>query len=146
MNGGEKPARGLRVLLVDDDRGSVDLFTRMLRAEGHFVISVLSAVEALDILARGITKVEVIVSDLNMPDMSGVEFYREVEKRDPGLEKKIVFITGGVFSYARVEFLNNIPNPKLGKPFKAKELLQAIFTVLSAPGKTDQNDLPQPSI
>ncbi len=136
MNGGEKPAPGLRVLLVDDESGNARLFTEMLRSNGHFVISVPSAVEALNILARGITKVEVIVSDLNMPDMNGVEFYQEVEKSNPGLEKKIVFITGGIFSDARAKFLNNIPNPKLGKPFKVEQLLQAISDVLSTPEKS----------
>ena len=122
--------------MVDDDPGSVSVFTRMLRGDGHFVIAVQSAIEALAVLDRKITRVEIIVSDINMPDMSGVEFYQEVERRNPDLAKRIVFITGGLSSRSRVNFLAGIPNPLLEKPFKTEQLFQAVASV--APGPEEE--------
>jgi PAS domain S-box-containing protein len=132
-NSGTKTISNLRILLVDDEPRNVVLITQMLGKNGHLVISTTSAIEALKILDRGLTDVDVIISDLNMPDMNGIELYQEVEKRKPALAKKIVFITGGVFSGEMSEFLARIPNPKLEKPFKSEELLQAVSHVAIIP-------------
>jgi CheY-like chemotaxis protein len=132
-NSGTPLVSDLRILLVDDEPRNVGIFAQILRKNGHFVISTTSAIEALNILERGLPEVDVIVSDLNMPDMNGIELYEEVEKQNPALAKKIVFITGGVFSDEMTEFLSRISNPKLEKPFKAEEMLQAVSHVAVIP-------------
>jgi signal transduction histidine kinase len=132
-NSGTKTISNLRILLVDDEPRNVVVFTQMLRTNGHLVIPTASAIEALNILDRGLTKVDIIVSDLNMPDMNGIELYQEVEKRSPALAKKMVFITGGVFSGEMAKFLSRISNPKLEKPFKVEELLQAVSHIAAIP-------------
>jgi PAS domain S-box-containing protein len=132
VKGGDKdtaPLSELRILLVDDEPGNVTLYSHLLRKNKHFVLATSSALEALEILERGLSKIDVIVSDLNMPDMNGVEFYQAVEKRAPALAKKIVFITGGIFADEMEKFLDRIPNPKLDKPFEVEDLLRAISHV-----------------
>jgi CheY-like chemotaxis protein len=101
----------------------------MLRKNQHFVIATSSAREALEIISRGLSKIDVIVSDLNMPDMNGIEFYQAVQNRDGELARKIVFITGGVFSTEMEKFLHDVSNPRLDKPFEIADLLRAISHV-----------------
>ncbi|HVZ81044.1 MAG TPA: ATP-binding protein [bacterium] len=120
---------GLKVLVVDDEAANVALFTRMLRRHRHEVVSTTSALEALGILRKGLTRFDAVVSDLNMPDMSGVEFYKQVGRLDEALTARIVFVSGGVFDREMEAFLDRLPNPRLEKPFKIEDLLRAIAHV-----------------
>ncbi len=125
-----KDVEGLNVLLVDDEEKNVQLFTRMLRNK-HYTISTNSAADALKVLNSGLTKVDVIVSDLNMPNINGIEFYQKLVVDHPRLVKRVIFITGGVFDPEMVQFLESVPNPKLDKPFQADDLYKAISQVAS---------------
>ncbi len=61
-----------------------------------------------------------ILSDIMMPEMSGIQFYPQLAARCPDATKKVVFISGGTFTNVAHEFLNSIPNERLEKPFVAK--------------------------
>ncbi len=87
-NSETKMVSDLQILLVDDEPRNVVLFTQMLRTNGHFVIPTASAVEALNILDRGLTKVDMIISDLNMPDMTGLSFIRKLRNGTPLSRKR----------------------------------------------------------
>jgi CheY-like chemotaxis protein len=64
-----------------------------------------------------------------MPDVTGVDVYEELRTRAPDLAAKMVFVTGGAFTQRMREFLEQVPNPQLEKPFdlpKLKALLRKL--------------------
>jgi|ERR1039458_5612112 CheY-like chemotaxis protein len=130
-NSGKDEPRTLKIFLMDDNPSFLDLYTKILRKNGFFTIGVSSAVDALEIINRGLTKVDLIITDINMPGLNGVEFYEIIKERRPELTNKIIFITGGIFSGEMLELLEQIPNPKLQKPFETERLLQTISLVAS---------------
>ena len=72
-----------RVLLVDDQDELRELFRRTLRKDGHEVVTAANGREAV-VLARE-TRFDVVVSNVRMPDMTGVELLQELHERDPDL-------------------------------------------------------------
>jgi two-component system response regulator GlrR len=74
-----KPAH---LLLVDDDPGLLKLLGMRLTSEGYSVVTAESGAEALRILARD--KVELVVSDLRMDEMDGLQLFSEIQKVHPG--------------------------------------------------------------
>lgn len=103
-----------RVLVVDDE----PLIGRSLRrslADEDEVVAVTSAAAALTRLQRG-ERYDVVLCDLMMPGMDGIEFHRRLSAILPDEASRIVFITGGAVT-ARVEaFFRRIPNVLLDKP------------------------------
>ena len=71
---------------------------------------------------------DVIVLDLSMPEVDGVKVYQTVASRYPGLERKVLFVTGGAFTQRLRDFLEACPNPRLSKPFQPRELHGSIAT------------------
>jgi two-component system, cell cycle sensor histidine kinase and response regulator CckA len=92
----------------------------------HEVFFALSGLDALGILEREKPGFDAIISDINMADMDGIDLYKNICLKYPGLEKRIVFVTGGIFTTRARDFLKSMPNPLLEKPFASKELLTAI--------------------
>jgi two-component system, cell cycle sensor histidine kinase and response regulator CckA len=115
------PERG-RILVLDDEPANLEIFNKLLKKNNE-VLSALTGLDALGILEREKGRVDSIVSDINMPDMNGVAFYKNVAQQFPGLEKRIVFVTGGLFQPETIDFLKTVPNRCLAKPFDYKELL-----------------------
>jgi CheY-like chemotaxis protein len=109
-----------RVLVVDDE----PLIGRSLRrslSEQDEVVAVTSAAAALTRLRRG-ERYDVVLCDLMMPQMDGIEFHRRLSEILPEEASRIVFITGGAVT-ARVEaFFRRIPNVLLEKPIDLEGL------------------------
>ncbi|MBK6535401.1 MAG: PAS domain S-box protein [Deltaproteobacteria bacterium] len=113
----EAPAsRRARVLVVDDERAVGVILARVLRA--HDLTCVTTAREALDLLLSD-ESFDVILSDLMMPTMSGMDLYDELARLRPEAAERMVFITGGAFTQAAVAFLERVPNERIEKPFTA---------------------------
>ena len=68
----------------------------------------------------------VILCDLMMPDLTGIDVYHRVKESDPGLEERIVFLTGGAFTEQARGFLATVPNLRLDKPFSPEGLEKVI--------------------
>jgi len=113
-----------KVLAIDDEALLLKAYRRMLGPH-HDLTFALSAAEALQLLERQ-RGFEVILCDLQMPDMSGVEFYELLSTRSPALAARVVFVTGGAFSWEARRFLDGTPVPRVQKPFKLPEILSAI--------------------
>jgi CheY-like chemotaxis protein len=90
----------------------------------HDVVGVGSAHEALELCAR--ESFDVVLCDLIMPQMSGVEFYRELERVRPQMLAHVVFITGGAFTLAAREFLETVRPQVVIKPLNAAELREIV--------------------
>jgi CheY-like chemotaxis protein len=93
----------------------------MLRAE-HDVVTCNDPREALRRLVVDGERYDVIFCDLMMPHLSGVELFRQVRERRPGLAERFVFITGGITDEKVRSFLASLPNLCLDKPFDRKRL------------------------
>jgi CheY-like chemotaxis protein len=111
------------VLVVDDELPLASMLSRVLSDE-HEVIIATSAREALDELTQ--KTFDVVLCDLLMPVMSGMDLYRELKERLPGTEQRMVFMTGGAFTPRAAEFLTTVPNPRLEKPFDLNQVRQLV--------------------
>jgi PAS domain S-box-containing protein len=104
------------VLIVDDEPAVGAVLRRVLR--DHQVTVVTSARAALAILRAG-TRFDVILSDLMMPEMSGMDFYEELEQHLPEAAARVVFISGGAFTPGAQAFFERVGNERIAKPFDA---------------------------
>jgi CheY-like chemotaxis protein len=60
---------------------------------------------------------DAVLCDLMMPGMSGIELFRALAIRSPGLEERLVFMTGGAFTAEAEAFLEEVSNARVEKPF-----------------------------
>jgi signal transduction histidine kinase len=111
-----------RVLVVDDEAPIGALVQRILHE--HDVTTMTHAPEALHTLRLG-QRFDVILCDLMMPEMTGMDFYEAVVSLVPEQAEHIVFLTGGTFTHRAQVFLDSVNKQRLDKPFKPKAL-QAI--------------------
>jgi CheY-like chemotaxis protein len=112
-----RPPRRGRIVVVDDDALVRRAVQRSLASE-HDVTAVSSALEVLERIASG-ERFDVIVCDLMMPSMTGMDLHAELSKIAPELADRMVFLTGGAFTARARDFLDRVPNLRLEKPFKA---------------------------
>ncbi len=108
-------AVGARVLVVDDEEAVLRAIARLLRPENE-VVAVSDPREALRLLESG-ERFDVILCDLMMPHLSGMDLYSLVEARNPDTAERFVFITGGAIHEDVQAFLARVPNERHEKPF-----------------------------
>jgi PAS domain S-box-containing protein len=113
-------ARRGRVLVVDDDKRVGAMLHNVLSDE-HDVEVLASAKEALERLSAG-QRYDVILCDMMMPVVSGMDFYEVLRDSAGEQADRIVFLTGGAFTARAREFLDRVPNTSLEKPFKLRDL------------------------
>ncbi len=123
------PRRG-RVLVVDDDERVGNALRRMLQGE-HEVTLEVRARAALE-RARAGERWDVLLCDLMMPDMGGMELHEELRRLEPALAARMVFITGGAFTPAARDFLDRVANLRLEKPVGAAALRALVAERLAA--------------
>jgi PAS domain S-box-containing protein len=108
-----------RVLVVDDEPQLVKAIQQMLC--DHDVTTTSSAAEALERLSRG-PLVELVLCDLMMAGMTGIELYEELQRVRPEVAARVTFMTGGAFTSEARDFLARVPNRCLEKPFTLEQL------------------------
>lgn len=113
-----------RVLLVDDEVVFAGALQRLLSHE-HDVTLVTSGREALDLLRSGV-RFDVILCDLAMPEVSGIELHSELGRLAPDQADRIIFLTGGAFAERYQQFLDSISNCWFEKPCNLQALRAAI--------------------
>ncbi|HKH35248.1 MAG TPA: response regulator [Beijerinckiaceae bacterium] len=129
----KKPAVDLSgqgvILLVEDEDPVRAVNGRALAARGYTVLEAASGVEALQIIEERQAPVDLVVSDVVMPEMDGPTLLRELRKRYPDL--KVIFVSG----YAEDAFRKNLPEGEefnfLPKPFSLKQLVEAVKQAIS---------------
>jgi PAS domain S-box-containing protein len=109
-----------RILVVDDEPLVAKVVSRSLAAD-HEVIGLERSAEALA-LVRGGERFDVILCDLMMPEMTGMELYTELGKLAPEQRDQVVFVTGGAFTPRAREFLERVPNARVEKPIDFQNL------------------------
>lgn len=119
--------RGGRILVVDDERMIAKAVARTLSA--HTVIAEHRARVALDGILAG-ARYDVILCDLMMPEMTGMDFHAALLAHAPEQAAAIVFLTGGAFTQRAREFLDTVPNTRIDKPFDGPKLRDVIAGLL----------------
>ncbi len=109
-----------RILVVDDEAAIARIVQRVLANE-HDVVTTLVASEALAMCAAG-EKFDLILCDLMMPEMTGMDLYRELMVVAPEQANKMIFLTGGAFTASARAFLTEPPREYIEKPFDAANL------------------------
>ena len=123
-------ATGSAAILVVDDEPSVGAaLGRVLR--GHEVTVVTGAKKALELLEAG-RIFDVILSDLMMPGMSGMDFYDELTARFPDAARRVIFVSGGAFTPAAKAFLERVTNARIDKPFDPRALRALVQRQIAA--------------
>jgi len=116
----ERALRGpRRVLVIDDDLAMVRAYKRMLAKHDATVVD--NGLAALDAIAET-GEPDLIVCDLMMPDMDGLQVYKAIENRWPHLLSRMVFCTGGAFTARARDFVAAIDNVVLDKPLTVAQL------------------------
>jgi two-component system, NtrC family, sensor kinase len=85
--------------------------------ERYEVIVVTAGREALELLVTKDEEFDLILCDLTMPDITGMDVYARSVQARPDLSHCFVFMTGGTFSPRARDFLDHVPNERLDKPF-----------------------------
>jgi signal transduction histidine kinase/ActR/RegA family two-component response regulator len=119
-----KAVQRRRLLAIDDEALLLKAYRRMLSTH-HDIETTLGAKEALRLFGQDRT-FDVVLCDLQMPEMSGSELYDAVKKRWPNLAQRFIFITGGACSQEARQFLESPGLISIHKPFQAAELLELI--------------------
>ncbi|MDR3478723.1 MAG: response regulator [Gammaproteobacteria bacterium] len=124
----EKQTEKKKILIIDDELMLLLSMQRML--EDLYDITIANGGQAaIDIINKGDKKFDLIICDISMPDVNGANFYLYILKKYPGLEKRIIFMTGGPLGSYLDEFFTG---SRLLKPFEYDELRKAIQDFLEA--------------
>ncbi|MBX9757989.1 MAG: response regulator [Beijerinckiaceae bacterium] len=115
--------RVLTILAVDDDPLVLMSTGAMIEDLGHVVIEANSGAQALEIL-RGDAKIDLVITDQSMPEMTGVQLAQSMQSERPGVP--VVLATG----------YSDLPPgspqlPMIGKPFNENDLARAIKNAMS---------------
>jgi two-component system cell cycle sensor histidine kinase/response regulator CckA len=118
------------ILLVEDEEGLRSLNARGLRSRGYTVIEAANGVEALEELEANDGGVDLVVSDVVMPEMDGPTLLKSMRARNPDI--KVIFVSG----YAEDAFAKSLPENQqfafLPKPFSLSQLVAAVKETIAA--------------
>jgi two-component system, cell cycle sensor histidine kinase and response regulator CckA len=119
------------ILLVEDEDILRALNAKGLASRGYTVLQAGNGVEALNVLEKAEGKVDLVVSDVVMPEMDGPTLLRELRRRNPDM--KIIFVSG----YAEDAFQKHLPTDGsqfdfLAKPFTLKQLVEKVKETMGA--------------
>ncbi|CAN5462205.1 hypothetical protein BH09MYX1_BH09MYX1_42820 [soil metagenome] len=117
-------ARRLRILVVDDEPAIRAILTAFLAA--HDVSVAGDGRDAIEVLDQ--REFDLVLCDLMMPEMTGIDVYEHLLAKRPGDERRIVFMTGGAVTERARKFVASTPAKLLYKPFTPEELAVVVAT------------------
>jgi two-component system, cell cycle sensor histidine kinase and response regulator CckA len=124
--------RRKRVMLVDDEPLVAHSIERLLRRDYDVTIARCGQ-DAIDHIARGV-RFDAIVSDVMMPNMTGIELLEELQRTVPDQAHRLIFLSGGAFTAQTRERLDQLGAPQLEKPVTAKELRACLVRIVRDAG------------
>jgi CheY-like chemotaxis protein len=124
-----KKATKAKILVIDDEPVIRQFVSRVLSEEGHEVEAVGNAEDALKRIES--KRYSLILLDIKMPGISGIELYKQFQEIAPSLKKRVVFITGDVMGKRTTDFLAKTKAPYMMKPFEAEQLKTGINRILA---------------
>jgi DNA-binding NtrC family response regulator len=133
------PASSLRILIVDDDRAQRSLLETFLQSHGYVTLSAASGEAALQLLTED--RFAMMISDVRMPGMSGLETLRRVRQKNPDLP--VLLVTAFADIRSAVAAMRDGAVNYLAKPIDLDELLVTIGKAIHAPAAAP-SDAPAP--
>lgn len=121
--------QGLKVLVVEDEPALAAAVSEALADAGFVVDRAGDGEEGLTRLAQG--TYDLIVCDLKMPRIDGMQFYRAMAAATPALARRVIFVTGAVAGTDAERFLEETGSLWLAKPFRLGDLLRAARDALA---------------
>jgi CheY-like chemotaxis protein len=118
-----------RILVIDDDRLVTTALERSLSGSYDVVVE-QRGFEVLERIRRG-ERFDVILCDVMMPQMTGIELYEVLGTVAPDQASAMVFVTGGASSAKARAFLDALRNPRINKPFTLPALIAVIDKCLA---------------
>jgi CheY-like chemotaxis protein len=125
-----RSAERLRILVVDDEPLVIEMLARVLRRD-HDVVAVSCGQDALDQVSGG-GWFDAIVSDVMMPNMTGIELLEALVQLEPLQAKRLIFLSGGVFTPETRARLDELGTLQLEKPVSMKELRRAVMSIATS--------------
>jgi two-component system NtrC family sensor kinase len=122
------PAARGRILVVEDEPEVAEVLREALEAQGHEVEVASDGESARARLDRG--GIDLVISDLRMPRMSGPELYEKIVAGHPEMSRRVVFSTGDLVSAETRRFCERTGNPVLEKPFDLGEVGRVVARAL----------------
>jgi len=118
------------VLVIEDDPEVRELLEVFLQGEGHETVSASDGPSALELMANGTVKPDLILADYNLPNgMTGLEIADKLREKS-GLKTPVIILTGDI-STATLKTLASAECVQLNKPVRLKELLLTIQSLLA---------------
>jgi signal transduction histidine kinase/DNA-binding response OmpR family regulator len=127
----ERTPRPLSVLLAEDNKTNQEVAVGMLRKRGHRVDIAETGRQAVEAVRRG--HYDVVLMDMHMPEMDGLEATREIRRFLDGRPLPIIAVTANVLSGERERCVAEGMDGYLGKPFRAQELFAVVEAWNQAP-------------
>jgi two-component system NtrC family sensor kinase len=118
-----------RILVADDDDGSRRALQRVLTKLGHQVEAVSDGLSALDRLRA--ETFDVVVSDLHMPGLSGMNLFYAVVAERPDVARRFLFVSGDTVSQEVRTFVERVGQPMLRKPYEIEALQHVLARVVT---------------
>ena len=109
---------------MDDEPSVRLLLRRILEEEGHRVDTATNGREALEKIST--ERYGLILMDVRMPGMSGMEVFRRISEMDGSIAERIILLTGDVMAVDTQEFIARTGAPVITKPFHTHEVLELI--------------------
>lgn len=119
-------AKALKILIADDNRVNQQVLDGLLTHAGHQTLIADSGEQALDILAENIDNIDMLILDMNMPELSGFEVMQALQYMDTANTIPIIMLTADATPEAKEKALNAGANAFLTKPINAQALLEQI--------------------
>ncbi len=120
--------RGESALVVDDEPNIREFIADAIANEGLQVDTARNGYEALELIEN--KKYSIIITDIKMPGMGGHEIYNVILEKYKYLSKRVLLLTGDVFSEDIKEFIKDSGCPHLLKPFELKALIKLVNSII----------------
>jgi DNA-binding response OmpR family regulator len=122
-------AGAITLLIVDDEEMLVELLHRLVTRHGFTALSALSGTEALGVFEANRGQIDLVITDLMMPDMDGKQLAQELLRRDPTIR---ILISTGYSEPTDITYLLEAgARGVVMKPYQADRLFKAIDAALS---------------
>lgn len=125
MDNGTQP----KILVVEDNGALRRLMLRILTGSGYEVLEASTGAQALELFRDHSPAVNLVIVDMVMPGLSGLDVAAEIERHRPGM--KILYISGYASSVAIESISRRSPDRVLIKPFDAAQLIERVALLLS---------------
>jgi len=118
--------KGSKILIIDDEVDICRGCQRIFEAKGCTIKMAFSGKEGLD--RTGKEEFDIIITDLKMPDISGIEVIKKIKQKKP--DQPIIMITGYATVDTAVEAMKLGVEEYISKPFKPDEIIDAVKNIV----------------